>query len=77
MMHYKCTESLLWLVFLQIAELQRKEHDRKQLLEQAILMAEKVVNGRMSKQAYVDGENQNKSKRQKLSGEIEAIESCL
>ncbi|XP_001636562.2 dolichyl-diphosphooligosaccharide--protein glycosyltransferase subunit 1 [Nematostella vectensis] len=60
-----------------IGELQRKEHERKQLLDQAIVMAEKVVNGRLNKQTYVDNENSNKQKRERLSGEIEAIAATL
>jgi len=60
-----------------IAELQRKEHERKQLLDQAIAMAEKVVSGRMNKQTYVDNENANKTKREKLNSEIKVIAETL
>ena len=41
------------------------------------MMAEKVVNGRLSKQGYVEGEGNNKTKRQKLSAEIESLAACL
>merc|ERR1739844_206472 len=60
-----------------IAELQRKEHERKALQDQAIVMAEKVVSGRMNKQTYVDNENNNKAKRDKLTEEIDVIASSL
>ncbi|KAJ7382176.1 hypothetical protein OS493_036609 [Desmophyllum pertusum] len=56
-----------------LTELQRKEHEKKQLLDAAIIMAEKVVNGRLSKPAYVEGETNNKTKRQKLSAEMESM----
>jgi len=64
-------------LLLQLTELQRKEHEKKQLLDAAIVMAEKVVNGRLSKQAYVEGEGNNKTKRQKLSAEIETMAGSL
>jgi len=60
-----------------IVEIQRKENEHKQLLDQAIAMAEKVVNGRMNKQTYVDNENSNKTKREKLSSDIKAIAESL
>ena len=62
---------------LQLTELQRKEHEKKQLLDAAIVMAEKVVNGRLSKPSYVEGEASNKVKRQKLSAEIETMAASL
>jgi hypothetical protein len=40
-------------------------------------MAEKVVSGRLNKQTYVDNENTNKTKRQKLSSDIETIADTL
>ena len=64
-----------WL--LQLTDLQRKEHEKKQLLDAAIVMAEKVVNGRLSKPGYVEGEANNKAKRQKLSAEIETMAASL
>lgn len=60
-----------------LTELQRKEHEKKQLLDAAIAMAEKVVNNRLSKQGYVEGEANNKAKRQKLSAEIESMAASL
>lgn len=67
----------IFFSFLQIGEIQRKEHERKQLLDQAIAMAEKVVNGRMNKATYVDNESANKNKREKLSADIKGIAETL
>ena len=47
------------------------------MLDAAIVMAEKVVNGRLSKPGYVEGEANNKGKRQKLSAEIESMAASL
>ena len=67
-----------YLFFLcQLTELQRKENEKKQLLDSAIVMAEKLVNNRLSKQGYLEGEGNNKTKRQKLSAEIESLAACL
>lgn len=41
------------------------------------MMAEKLVNNRLSKQGYLEGEGNNKTKRQKLSAEIESLAACL
>ncbi|XP_022801073.1 uncharacterized protein LOC111338808 [Stylophora pistillata] len=43
-----------------LTDLQRKEHEKKQLLDAAIVLAEKVVNGRISKHGYVESESNNK-----------------
>lgn len=60
-----------------LTDLLRKEHERKQALDGAISLAEKVVVGRLSKQGYVESESNNKTKRQKLSAEIEALATSL
>lgn len=60
-----------------MTELQRKESEKKQLLDAAIVLAEKVVSNRLSKQAYVESDNSNKAKRQKLSAEIESLAVSL
>lgn len=73
---YLCVDGVFFLL-LQLTELQRKEHEKKQLLDAAITMAEKVVNNRLSKQGYVEGEANNKVKRQKLSAEIETMAASL
>ena len=61
----------------QLTDLQRKESEKKQLLDAAIVLAEKVVNGRLSKSSYVESEANNKAKRQKLSTEIESLAAVL
>ena len=60
-----------------MTDLQRKEGEKKQLLDAAISLAEKIVNGRLSKQGYVESESSNKAKRQKLSAEIESLAASL
>lgn len=60
-----------------LTDLQRKESEKKQLLDAAIVLAEKVVNGRLSKSSYVESEANNKAKRQKLSTEIESLAAVL
>ena len=75
-LNYLCVDGVSFSL-LQLTELQRKEHEKKQLLDAAIAMAEKVVNNRLSKQGYVEGEANNKAKRQKLSAEIETMAASL
>lgn len=60
-----------------MTDLQRKEGEKKQLLDAAIVLAEKVVSGRLSKPGYVESDNNNKAKRQKLSAEIESLAASL
>ena len=76
-LNYLCVDGVFFFSLLQLTELQRKEHEKKQLLDAAIAMAEKVVNNRLSKQGYVEGEANNKAKRQKLSAEIESMAASL
>lgn len=58
-------------------DLQRKETDLKRLMDDAIILSQKVVDGKMSKQAYVEAEETNAAKREKLSQEIESIQESL
>lgn len=74
---FLASEALSISFLIQLTELQRKEHEKKQLLDTAIVMAEKVVSGRLSKAGYVEGEANNKAKRQKLSAEIESLAASL
>jgi len=60
-----------------LCELGRKETECKHLLDQAITLAEKVVNGRMKKETYVENESANRQKREKLREEIDIISSTL
>lgn len=60
-----------------LQELQKKEHERKQLIDQAVLLAQKVVSNKIGKQQYLDNSQNNQSKRDRLTEEIEAITSSL
>ena len=61
----------------QMTELQRKEVDLKRLMEEAMNLAIKVVDGKMNKQTYIDSDEANAAKREKLSQEIESIQENL
>ena len=61
----------------QMVDLQRKESDLKRLMEDAISLAQKVVDGKMNKQSYVESDEANAAKREKLSQEIESIQESL
>ena len=61
----------------QMVDLQRKEKDVKRLMDEAITLAQKVVDGKMHKQTYVDQDEANAEKREKLSQEIENIQESL
>ena len=67
---------MLYLAF-QMTELQRKEVDLKRLMEEAMNLAIKVVDGKMNKQTYIDSDEANAAKREKLSQEIESIQENL
>lgn len=60
-----------------IFELQRKENELKRLVEDAIHLAQKVVDGKMNKQTYVDNYETIAAKREKLALEIESIQESL
>ena len=60
-----------------MTELQRKEVDLKRLMEEAMNLAIKVVDGKMNKQTYIDSDEANAAKREKLSQEIESIQENL
>jgi oligosaccharyltransferase complex subunit alpha (ribophorin I) len=60
-----------------MVDLQRKESDLKRLMEDAITLAQKVVDGKMNKQSYVESDEANAAKREKLSQEIESIQESL
>lgn len=60
-----------------MTELQRKEGDLKRLMEEAMNLAIKVVDGKMNKQTYIDSDEANAAKREKLSQEIESIQENL
>eukprot|EP00794_Sanderia_malayensis_P007610 gene7610-8450_t len=60
-----------------LQELQKKEHERKQLLDQAVLLAQKVVGNKMGKQQYLDSSQSIQTKRDRITDEIEAIIASL
>lgn len=58
-------------------ELQVSDRQYKELVALAITLAEKLVNGKMNKQQYLDNEKSNKSKREELDSKMEALRSSL
>ena len=58
-------------------ELQVSDRQYKELVAVAITLAEKLVNGKMNKQQYLDNEKSNKSKREELDSRMEALRSSL
>ena len=60
-----------------MVDLQRKEKDLKVLMNEAIQFAQKVVDGKINKQAYIEADQANATKREKLSQEIESIQDSL
>ena len=60
-----------------MVELQRKEGDLKRLMDDAIQLAIKVVDSKIGKEKYVEADQANATKREKLSQEIESIQESL
>ncbi|XP_022300002.2 dolichyl-diphosphooligosaccharide--protein glycosyltransferase subunit 1-like [Crassostrea virginica] len=60
-----------------VNELQVSDRQYKELVAVAITLAEKLVNGKMNKQQYLDNEKSNKSKREELDSKMEALRSSL
>ena len=46
-------------------------------MDDAIMLAVKVVDGRMNKQMYVDNDEANAARREKLGLEIESIQESI
>ena len=46
-------------------------------MEDAIMLAQKVVDGRINKQTYVDNDETNAARREKLGLEIESIQESF
>ena len=65
------------VVLFQVIELQRKETELKRLMDDAIILAQKVVDGKMNKQNYVESDEVLATKREKLGLEIENIQETL
>lgn len=60
-----------------VAELQRLDTQHKDLIGVAIQYAEKLVNGKMTRQAYIDQEKANNTKREELLQKMEAVRATL
>lgn len=58
-------------------ELQVSDRQYKDLVALAITLAEKLVNGKMNKQQYLENEKINKTKREELDSKMEALRSSL
>ena len=58
---------------LQVAELQKLDSAVKEQVNLAIQSAEKLVAGKMSKQAYVDNENNIRAKKDDLCQKMDNI----
>lgn len=61
----------------QVNEAQKIAAQVKDLIQAAITNAEKVVNGKLSKQQYVDYEKTNSARRSEYLGKIDQIFSSL
>ena len=71
------TTVFVFFSLFQLQELQKKEGERKQLIEQAIVLAQKVVGNKISKQQYVDNNQNNRIKRDRITEEMESIVASL
>lgn len=60
-----------------MVELQRKEVELKRLMDEAIILAQKVVDGKINKQLYIEQDEANAAKREKLLMDIESIQETL
>ncbi|XP_048740407.2 dolichyl-diphosphooligosaccharide--protein glycosyltransferase subunit 1-like [Ostrea edulis] len=60
-----------------VGELQSSDRQYKDLVGVAITLAEKLVNGKMNKQQYLDNEKSNTAKREDLDSKMEALRSSL
>ena len=69
---YRC---LHWL--LQVAELQKLDSSVREQITLSIQLAEKLVNGRISKQQYIDGDVAIRAKRDELCQKMDVILASL
>ncbi|XP_033746394.1 dolichyl-diphosphooligosaccharide--protein glycosyltransferase subunit 1-like [Pecten maximus] len=60
-----------------VAELQKLDSQYKEQIQQAINAAEKLVQGKMSKQVYIDSEKVNTTKREDLYNKMESLRNGL
>lgn len=60
-----------------LRELQKKEAERKQLIEQASIMAQKIVSSKIGKQQYIESNQTNHAKRDRITEDMVAIIATL
>ncbi|CAI9717890.1 dolichyl-diphosphooligosaccharide--protein glycosyltransferase subunit 1-like [Octopus vulgaris] len=60
-----------------VAELQKLDSQYKELINQAINYAEKLINNKMNKQAYIESEPAISKKRAEINQKMEALSSSL
>ena len=64
-------------IFTQVTELQKLDTQHKDLISVAIQYAEKLVNNKMTRQAYIDQEKANSTKREELLQKMETVRASL
>lgn len=62
---------------MQVGELQRLDTQHKDLIAVAIQYSEKLVNNKMTRQAYIDQEKANNTKREELLQKMESVRASL
>jgi len=55
----------------------KKESERKQLIEQAIVLAQRVVSNKIGKQQYVENNQNNRTRRDRITEDMEDIIGSL
>lgn len=60
-----------------VTELQKLDTQHKELISVAIQYAEKLVNNKMTRQAYIDQEKANSTKREELLQKMETVRASL
>ena len=63
--------------YLQVGEIQKKEVERKGLVDQASALATKVVAGKIGRPQYMESEQQALTKRDKLGDDIDSLLASL
>lgn len=64
-------------VYEKVAELQKYASNLKELVQSSITNGEKVVNGKMSKQQYLDVDKTTTARRTEIFGKLEAVANTL
>jgi len=65
------------MLVLQVAELQKLDSSVREQITLSIQLAEKLVNGRISKQQYIDGDVAIRAKRDELCQKMDVILASL